>query len=75
MSVSSADTQKARAYLYSRHKRGFRIPPQKFAAASRELGLGFRELLGFIGRLYARGQQRSKFREEAILRSTKGGSM
>lgn len=72
MSVSKAEVQKARSYLYSHHKRGFRVPPKKFAAASRELGVGFRELLRFIARLYARGQQRSVFREE-VIRSTGGG--
>jgi hypothetical protein len=72
--VSSAEAQKARAFLYSHHKRGFRIPPKKFAAAAKELGMGFRELIRFLARLYMRGQQRSVFREEAIQRHLRGGS-
>lgn len=63
MDVSPKEVQAARAFLFSRHSKGFRVSPQKFAAASKELGVGFRELLGFIGRLYAGGQQSSLFRQ------------
>lgn len=70
MAVSNAEVQKARSFLFSHHKRGFRIPPRKFAAAARELGVGFRELLRFIGQLYAGGQQASTFRRAAITRMT-----
>lgn len=71
--VSSAEVQKARAFLYAQHKRGLRIPPKKFAAAARELGVGFRQLLKFIARLYAGGQLRSQFREESIEQLIRGG--
>lgn len=64
--VTPAEARKARSFLYSHHKRGFRIPPRKFAAASRELGVGFRELLRFIARLYSRGQNERVFRLETI---------
>jgi len=68
--ASQADVQKARSFLFSHHKRGFRIEPRKFAASARELGVGFRELLRFISQLYAQGQQSSTFRRAAITRMT-----
>lgn len=72
--VSNAEVQKARSFLYSHHKRGFRIPPKQFAAAAKELGIGFRELLRWISQLYARGQMQSGFRQAAIQRLAKGGT-
>lgn len=73
-SISSAEVQKARSFLYSHHKKGFRIPPKAFAAAAKELGIGFRELLRWIAKLYARGQLQSSFRQQAIQRLAKGGN-
>lgn len=70
--TSSKEVQAARAYLYSRHGKGLGIQPKKFAAASKELGVGFRDLLRFIGRQYARGQQQSTFRQEDIRRQAGG---
>jgi hypothetical protein len=64
--VSPAERRKARSFLYSHHKRGFGIPPHKFAAASKELGVSFRELMRFISILYARGQGSGSFRMEAL---------
>jgi hypothetical protein len=61
-----AERRKARSFLYSHHKRGFGIPPEKFAAASKELGVSFRELMRFISILYARGQGGGAFRIEAL---------
>lgn len=58
--------QKARAYLYSRHPNGFGIPPAKFAAASKETGQSFDQLMRFIARMYAGGSQSSLFRGEDI---------
>jgi hypothetical protein len=60
------EIRKARSFLYSHHKRGFGIPPAKFASASKELGLSFRELMRFIAILYARGQGTGSFRMEAL---------
>jgi len=67
------EVQAARAYLYSRHKLGFRISPRKFAAAAKELGVGFRELMRFIMRLYAKGQHGSEFRRAEISRQASTG--
>lgn len=64
--VLPAEKRKARSFLYSHHKRGFGIPPARFAAASKELGVSFRELLRFIAILYARGQGTGSFRMEAL---------
>lgn len=72
--VSPAETRKARSFLYSHHKRGFRIPPRKFAASANELGVGFRELIKFISLQYARGQGQSLNRQENIRQiAAKGG--
>jgi len=58
--------QKARSFLYSRHPNGFGIPPAKFAAASRETGQSFDDLIKFIARMYAGGAQSSLFRGEDL---------
>lgn len=74
MAVSNAEVRKARSFLYSHHSRGFRISPRAFAAASRELGVGFRELLRFIGLLYSRGQQGQVIRLQTLREiSARGG--
>lgn len=70
--VLPAEARKARSFLYSHHKRGFGIPPHKFAAASKELNVSFRELLRFISILYARGQQGGAFRMEALRNLAQG---
>ena len=44
------------------------IPPRRFANAAKELNIGFQQLLAFISRLYAGGQNQSQFRVEAIMR-------
>lgn len=64
--VVPAEVRKARSFLFSHHKRGFGIPPHKFAAASKELNVSFRELLRFISILYARGTQGGAFRMEEL---------
>lgn len=66
MAISAAEARKARSFLYARHKRGYGIPPRKFAAAARELGVSFRELMRFVAILYSRGQGQQQFRLENI---------
>ena len=66
MKVLPAQKRKARSFLFAHHRNGFGIPPEKFAAASTELGVSFRELLRFISILYARGQGTDAFRMEAL---------
>lgn len=58
--------QKARSFLFSRHPNGFGIPPAKFAAASRETGASFDDLIKFISRMYAGGAQSSLFRSQDL---------
>ncbi len=43
------------------------IPPRRFANAAKELNIGFTQLLAFISRLYAGGQNQKMFRVEAIM--------
>ncbi len=67
--VSNAEARKARSFLYSHSKTGFGIPPRRFAASAKELNVGFRELLRFIGRRYMGGQGASAARTEAVERA------
>lgn len=43
------------------------IPPRRFANAAKELNIGFTQLLAFISRMYAGGQNQKLFRVEAIM--------
>ena len=61
-----ATPQQARSYLFQRHPNGFGIPPAKFAAASNETGASFDNLIQFISRMYAGGQNQSLFRQQDI---------
>ncbi len=72
--VSPAEARKARSFLYSHHKRGFGIPPAKFAGSAKELGVSFRELLRFISILYSRGQGQQAFRMENIRKIASRGA-
>lgn len=74
MSVTPAETRKARSFLYAHHKRGFGIPPKRFAAASRELGVSFRELLRFISILMSRGQGQQSLRMENLRKIASRGT-
>ncbi|PYX86653.1 MAG: hypothetical protein DMG70_00205, partial [Acidobacteria bacterium] len=65
---------KARAFLYSRHPNGFGIPPAKFAAASRETGQSFDQLIQFIARMYAGGAQQSLFRGQDLAAASQPGA-
>lgn len=74
MSTSAAELRQARAYLRGHAKAGSKdIPPRRFAAAAKEMGVGFRELLSLIARLQSGGQGASQRREGAILDAVKGG--
>lgn len=65
--VSPAEIRAARGFLRTHAKaRSGEIPPHKFAAASKELGVGFRELLRFISRLYAGGQNADAFEMDRV---------
>jgi len=73
MSVSTAEIQKARSFLFSHHKRGFGIAPARFAGSAKELGVSFRELMHFISILYSRGQGQQALRLENLRRISSGG--
>lgn len=67
MSASPAEVRAARGFLRTNAKaRSGEISPRKFANASKELGVGFRELLRFISRLYSGGQNEGAFRLDRI---------
>lgn len=72
MSVSAAELRQARAFLRGKAKAGSRdIPPRRFAAAAKELGVGFRELLSLIARLQSGGQGVSQQRQELLREAVK----
>lgn len=68
MAASPKEVRAARAFLYSKGARAGEIPPRRFANAAKELNIGFQQLLAFIARMYAGGQNQSQFRVEAIMR-------
>lgn len=72
MSRQRKHVQQARAFLFTRHPNGFGIPPHKFAAASDELGMPFDQLLKFISRMYAGGQNQELFRQQDIAAAAAG---
>lgn len=74
MSVSAPEIRKARSFLFSHHKHGFKISPRAFAASSKELGLSFRELLRFISTLYMRGQGQGAIRRENLRKIASKGA-
>lgn len=71
--VSPAEVRRARAFLQSRGIRA-RVPPRKFAAAAKELDMGFRELLAYIGRLYSGGQGQQMRISELVRKAAESGS-
>ena len=65
--ASAAEARAAKSFLRTHAKaRSGEIPPRKFAAAAKELGVGFRELLRFIARLQSGGQNEGVFRMDRI---------
>lgn len=71
-SGSPNHVQQARAFLFSRHPNGFGIQPAKFAAASKETGASFDQLIQFIARMYAGGAQSDLFRGQDISAAAAG---
>lgn len=64
MATPASDVRAARRYLQQRGAQG--IPARKFAAAARELGVEFNELLALIGRLYDGYVPETRYRQESI---------
>ena len=74
MSVSAGELRQARSYLRGKAKAGSKdIPPRRFAAASKEMGIGYKELLALIARLQSGGQGASQRREELLRDAVKSG--
>lgn len=68
-----AEIRKARAFLRRRGISTSQISPRKFAAASKEQGKSFTELLKFIARLLDGAQNEATQRRENIFRAAGGG--
>ena len=49
------------------------VSPRQFAAAAKELDMGFRELLAFIGRLYMGGQNQQFRISELVRKAAESG--
>lgn len=62
--VTNPDIRAAAAFLAKQQREG--ISPRKLAAASKETGKSFAELLRLIGLLQSGGQGQSARREEVI---------
>jgi hypothetical protein len=75
MAVTPPEIRKARSFLFAQHKHGFRVPPKKFAAAAKELGVSFRELLRFISILHSQGQGTASLRRENIRKIASRGAV
>ena len=66
------EVRKARAFLRRRGIATHQVSPRKFAAASKEQGKTFGELLRFIGRLLDGAQGEAAKRREKIFRAAGG---
>jgi hypothetical protein len=75
-SMPSADeVNKARSFLRGQvFTRAGEIPPRRFAAASKETGSSFSDLLSVIARSYAGGQGSDLQRQEDISAAAKSGA-
>lgn len=69
MAATNRDVRAARQYLRRTTKAGTKdINPRKYAAAAKELGVGFRSLLKLIRYMYASGDERAEMRRNQILK-------
>jgi hypothetical protein len=66
------EVRKARAFLRRRGIGTHQIPPRKFAAAAKEQGKTFSELLRFIARLMDGAQNEAAQRREKIFKAAGG---
>jgi tRNA isopentenyl-2-thiomethyl-A-37 hydroxylase MiaE len=69
---SPEEVRKARAFLRRRGIATHQISPRKFAAAAKEQGKTFTELLRFIGRLMDGAQNEAASRREKIFKAAGG---
>jgi hypothetical protein len=72
---SSSEVNSARSYLRGQvFTKAGEIPPRRFAAAAKETGSSFSDLLGVIARSYAGGQGQDLQRQEDITSAAKSGA-
>lgn len=69
MSAVPAEVRAARAFLFTNGVR--KVPPRLFANAAKELDIGFKELLKFIGTLQKGGQGQDEERQATIDRAAR----
>lgn len=69
---SPEEVRRARAFLRRRGIGTHQIPPRRFAAAAKEQGKTFTELLKFIGRLLDGSQGEAGRRREKIFKAAGG---
>lgn len=69
---SSREVRKARSFLQARRQGSRDIPPRKFAAAAKELNIGFAELLKFIAMIQLGSQGQSIIRMDLIRKAAEG---
>lgn len=68
------EVRKARQFLRKKAKAGTKdIPPRRFAAAAREMKLGYGELLSLIARIQSQGQNAGFYRRELLLKAVSRG--
>jgi hypothetical protein len=74
MTVSAPEVRAAKSFLRQNAKAGTRdIPPHKFAAAAKELKVGFKQLIAQIAHYYEGGQNEAKYRQARIEREASKG--
>jgi hypothetical protein len=67
MSVSAPEVRAAKSFLRQNAKAGTKdIPPRKFAAAAKELKVGFKQLIGYLAKYYEGGQNEAQARQSRI---------
>lgn len=73
---TSQETQAAKSFLRGHifNRAGTEIQPRRFAAAAKETGASFQDLLGVIARSYNQGQNASAQRQVDISNSAKSGA-
>jgi hypothetical protein len=70
------ETKAARSFLRGHifNRAGSEIQPRRFAAAAKETGSSFTDLLGVIARTYDQGQNAAAQRQTDISNSAKSGA-
>ena len=73
---TGSEVREARAYLHGAtfNRNGTEIQPRRFAAAAKETGSSFGDLLKVIARSYGEGQNQEAQRQQDISDAAKSGA-